>query len=151
MDSFFTPELIWFLIGLAFILLEFIIPGVIVIFFGAGAWVNSLLLLIMDFGINTQLIIFLVTSIVFLVILRKKLQSIFVGKTEGSEDDEIDDFVGKKVKVVQKITPIEAGKIILNGTQWKAEAEEEIDEDVIVEIISVQNLTITVKPITKEN
>ena len=149
--DFLSPELIWFLIGLAFILLEFIIPGVIVIFFGVGAWVNSLLLLIMDFGLNTQLIIFLVTSIVLLVILRKKVQSIFVGKTEQSTNGDVDDIIGKKVKVVTKITPNEVGKVLLNGTQWSATSDNEIDEDTIVIITSKNNLTLTVKPISEES
>jgi len=151
MDSFLSPTLIWFIIGLVFILLEFIIPGVIVIFFGVGAWINSLLLLIMDFGVNTQLVIFLVTSIVCLVILRKKVQSIFVGKTEETTGDDVDNIIGKKVKVVEKISPDVPGKVLLNGTQWKAEADEEISEETIVEIISKNNLTLKVKTKESEN
>jgi hypothetical protein len=34
----FNPTLLWFLLGLALILLEFVVPGVILVFFGIGAW-----------------------------------------------------------------------------------------------------------------
>ena len=34
----FNPVLIWFLIGLALVLSEFMLPGIILVFFGLGAW-----------------------------------------------------------------------------------------------------------------
>ena len=39
-----TPELIWVLLGISLILAEFVLPGLIVIFFGFGALVVGLLL-----------------------------------------------------------------------------------------------------------
>ena len=36
----FSPELIWFVAGLALILSEFMLPGIILVFFGAGAWLT---------------------------------------------------------------------------------------------------------------
>ncbi len=145
-----SPQLVWFLIGLVFILLEFLIPGVIIIFFGIGAWITSVTLLFFNFGINVQLVIFLIGSMVFLVILRKKVQNIFVGKSEGNIDEEIDGIIGKKVKVTHKITPDEAGRVLLNGTNWRAESVVEIESDHIVEIIDKNNLTLIVKPLNKE-
>ncbi|MFP4546863.1 MAG: NfeD family protein [Fidelibacterota bacterium] len=150
LQTFISPGLIWFLIGLVFILLEFIIPGVIIIFFGVGAWVTALALLFFNFGINTQLVIFLVASLVFLVVLRNKVQSIFVGKSEGNINEEIDGIIGQKVKVTRKITPNEAGKVLLNGTSWRAESVAKIEVDSIVEIIDKNNLTLIVKPLKKE-
>ena len=148
-SSFFSPELIWFIIGLAFILLEFLIPGVIIIFFGIGAWVTALFMLFGDFAINTQLIVFLVSSLVLLVVLRKKVQKIFVGKSEPGVDD-VDDIIGKKVKVIAKITPDSSGKVLFNGSNWNAEADAEIPEETIVEIVAKNNLTLKVKPINEE-
>jgi membrane protein implicated in regulation of membrane protease activity len=148
-SSFFSPELIWFIIGLAFILLEFLIPGVIIIFFGIGAWVTALFMLFGDFAINTQLIVFLVSSLVLLVVLRKKVQKIFVGKSEPGVDD-VDDIIGKKVKVIAKITPDSSGKVMFNGSNWNAEADAEIPEETIVEIVAKNNLTLKVKPINEE-
>ncbi len=147
LTGFFSPVLIWFIIGLAFVLLEFLIPGVIVIFFGIGAWVTSFILLFGDFGINTQLVIFLLTSIILIIILRKKVQSIFVGKSEEGDIGDIDNIIGKKVKVSTKISPNENGKVILNGTNWSAESDSEINEGEIVEIIKKDNITLIVKPL----
>lgn len=66
------------------------------------------------------------SSIILLVVLRKKLQSIFVGKSDNNSSDDIDGFIGKKVKVIESISPNETGKVVLNGTNWNAESDEEI-------------------------
>lgn len=149
-NNFFSPQLIWFLIGLVLAILEFFIPGVIVIFFGFGAWVTALLVWIFDFGLNTQLVIFLVSSLVLLLVLRRKMKSIFVGQSEDDALDDLDELIGKKVKVTEAINTNESGTVLLNGTSWKAEAEEAIAIDEIVEITEKNNLTLKVKPITKE-
>ena len=36
-------ELLWFLLGLAFLLSEFVVPGFVIAFFGVGAWVTAIL------------------------------------------------------------------------------------------------------------
>ena len=33
----FTPEIIWFIIGLILIIMEFTVPGILTIFFGIGS------------------------------------------------------------------------------------------------------------------
>jgi len=64
------PELIWFLVGLLLLLLEFAAPGLIVFFFGLGACIVAVVCLLTDITLNTQLIIFIVSSFLFLLILR---------------------------------------------------------------------------------
>lgn len=36
-------EVIWFVIGLSLFLLEFIFPGLVLIFFGVGAWITAII------------------------------------------------------------------------------------------------------------
>ena len=40
------PELMWFILGLILFLLELVIPGFFIFFFGLGAWVTALVCLI---------------------------------------------------------------------------------------------------------
>jgi len=89
--------LIWFLIGLVFLLLEFLLPGLIVLFFGFGAWVTAICTLIFDLGLNAQLVVFIGTSILSLIFLRKYFKRIFVGKDEKAVDEILEEFVGKIV------------------------------------------------------
>ena len=68
------PELIWFIIGLVLLLLEFTAPGLILFFFGVGAWVVSIICFFFGIAINLQLLIFLSSSILLLLLLRKRLK-----------------------------------------------------------------------------
>jgi inner membrane protein len=71
------PELFWFLIGLVMFLLELVIPGFFIFFFGLGAWVTALVCLIGEPGTNLQIIIFALTSVLSLVALRRIIQKKF--------------------------------------------------------------------------
>ncbi len=71
------PELIWFLVGLVMLLFEFALPGLIIFFFGVGAWIVAGLCFFLPLSPTWQLAIFLVTSVVCLLVLRKFLKRIF--------------------------------------------------------------------------
>lgn len=143
------PELIWFLVGLLLMLLEFVVPGFIIFFFGVGAWIVALICLFTGISINTQLIVFLITSILLLLLLRKSMSRVFVGykKYGKPSDDDRSEFVGKRAVVVRKIDPAAGGKIELHGTSWSAESEtgEFIEEGTVVEITGKQGLTLKVR------
>jgi membrane protein implicated in regulation of membrane protease activity len=148
--DFLKPELIWFLIGLALLILEFIMPGLIMGFFGAGAWIVAIICLFSAYvasSINTQLLIFIIASVLSLLLLRKWLKGMFIGHTKSQQDltEDLKEFVGERVVVKEKITPKAGGKVELHGTNWTAEADEEIAEGTVVEIIGKENLTLKVK------
>ncbi len=145
--DFLQPEIIWFLVGLVLLIFEFILPGLIIAFFGVGAWVVALVCLITDIGINTQLIIFIIASVLSLLCLRKWLKGIFLGHTVSKQNlkENLDEFVGQKAVVKEKIVPKAGGKVEFHGTNWLAQADEEIAEGVMVEIISKDNITLKVK------
>lgn len=144
-----TPALIWFCLGLILIIIEFIIPGLITIFFGLGAWIVAILCLIFDLSLNVQLIIFILTSILLLIFLRKWFQSIFYNRSHDSpvNMEELEEYLGKKAIVVAEITATNQGKVEFRGSTWKAEAYETIPEGTTVEIIDKNNITLIVKPL----
>jgi membrane protein implicated in regulation of membrane protease activity len=153
MDSikdFLKPELIWFLVGLVLLVLEFIMPGLIIGFFGTGAWIVAIICLFSTYvagSINTQLIIFIIASVLSLLLLRKWLKGMFIGHTKSQQDltEDMKEFIGERAVVKEKITPKSGGKVELHGTNWIAEAEEEIAAGTVVEIIEKNNLTLKVK------
>ena len=93
--DFLKPEIIWFLIGLVLLILEFVMPGLIIFFFGVGAWIVALICLITDIGINTQLIIFITCSVLSLLVLRLWVKGVFFGHTESKQDlkQKLEDFL----------------------------------------------------------
>lgn len=147
LQEYLKPELIWFLIGLLLLLAEFAIPGLVIFFFGVGAWVVALLCAMMDIGINTQLIIFIVSSILSLLLLRKWLKGIFHGHSSDQQEltQDLAEFLGERAAVTIEITPPQPGKVELHGTDWNAIAEEAIPAGTRVEIIGKDNLTLRVK------
>ena len=145
--DFLRPEIIWFLVGLALLIMEFILPGLIIAFFGVGAWIVALVCLITDIGLNTQLIIFIIASVLSLLCLRKWLKGIFLGHAVSKQNlkENLDEFIGQKAVVKEKIVPKAGGKVEFHGTNWLAQADEEIEEGAMVQIISKDNITLKVK------
>ena len=118
----FDAKLIWFIAGLIMVLLEFAAPGVVIIFFGIGAWIVSLALWLGAIeSVPMQCVVFSVSSLLLLFLLRRYVTSWFVGGTlnQGCNIDE--EFIGKKVRVVKAIGGGEdTGKVELKGAEWSA-------------------------------
>lgn len=147
MGSIFTkPELIWFMIGLALFLLELVLPGFVIFFFGVGAWVTALLCLIANPGINLQAIVFAFTSVLSLILLRKMIQKrFFYSKEELSKEVE-DEFSGREAVAVNDFEPGKTGKVEFKGTSWKAESTSAIHEGDRVIIKEKENFKLIVEP-----
>ncbi|HZW64657.1 MAG TPA: NfeD family protein, partial [Hanamia sp.] len=122
MENFLTAAVIWIIIGLILFLLEFVIPGLILFFFAVGAWIVAIVCLFLDISINIQLIIFLVSSIISILLLRKGLSKILLKRKHSSELLE-DEFLGKIAKAETDISPGHDGKIDFKGTTWPAASE----------------------------
>ena len=150
----FSTPLIWFLIGVAFLIAELLLPGFIIIFFTAGCWIVAISVWMFDIEVTNQIIIFIVSSLVLLFTLRKYSLSIFRGKTRDTIDDHYTDSkIGKTAVVTKAITPNLPGEIKVMGSFWRAIADVEIAEGKPVLIESQESedgLTFRVKPVKEE-
>jgi membrane protein implicated in regulation of membrane protease activity len=144
-------ELYWFLLGLALMLSELALPGFVIVFFGIGAWITALTIWLgLVDSFNTQLVIFLASSVLTLVLFRKQGKKYFQGRVSGKLDDvaKLDDVKGESAIVVEDIVPaVLAGKVEFHGTNWSAIADAEIKKGTPVEILGRENLTLRVKPL----
>ncbi|MDX2431334.1 MAG: NfeD family protein [Bacteroides sp.] len=139
------PAVIWFLIGLGLLLLELVLPGLVILFFGAGAWVTALACVIHDFSLNWQILIFLVASLLGLALLRKYLKRKFFDRKKGEVEDQLEEFIGKKAKAIEDFQDGN-GKIEFKGTRWSARCEEPVMKNQWVKIVSKDSLILEVKP-----
>ena len=140
------PELFWFLIGLGLFLLELVIPGFFIFFFGLGAWITALVCLIVEPGINLQIIIFAITSVLSLIGLRRIIQRKFF-YSKGDESGEVEDeFTGKEALAVSDFGHQQTGKVEFKGTTWKAESSSEIQTGQRVMILEKDNFKLIVEP-----
>lgn len=133
LDIFQNAAVIWFIIGFAFLLLEFVVPGLILFFFALGAWIVAVLCLFIDLSINSQLIIFLLCSIGTILLFRNWVKKILWTKNHSTEILE-DELLGKPAISQTYIGPGRNGKIEFKGTSWDAASEENIEagENVII-------------------
>lgn len=140
------PEIVWFIIGLALFLLELVLPGFVIFFFGVGAWITALLCLIAEPGINLQVIVFAVTSVLSLLAFRKMIQKKFFYVREDRSNAVEDEFTGKEAVAANDFGPDGIGKVEFKGTSWKAESKAGIKAGQTVIIIEKDNFKLIVEP-----
>ncbi|NUN70065.1 MAG: NfeD family protein [Bacteroidetes bacterium] len=142
-------ELLWFLFGLVMMLGEIVTPGFVLIFFGVGAWLVSLLLWLgLPVSFTTQMVIFLVTSVSALLFFRKYGTQFSHGKVVKADPERaVDDIRGDRAVATSDIMPGRGGSVEYNGTHWSAESDSTITKGSPVEIVERKNLILTVKPI----
>ena len=124
----FSPALIWFLIGVAFLVSELMVPGFILIFFAAGSWITALSTWLIGIDLTFQITLFIVSSLILLFVLRKIGLKTFRGETLDKTDDHPSDMkIGRTAVVTKMIAPNALGEIKLMGSFWRATADTEID------------------------
>ncbi|HUX95346.1 MAG TPA: NfeD family protein [Bacteroidales bacterium] len=144
-DNIFSrPELLWFLLGLVLFLLELVIPGFFIFFFGLGAWVTALICLISEPSTNLQIIIFALVSVLSLLALRKMIQKKFFYHNESLSDEVEDEFTGKEAVVIGNFEN-NRGKVEFKGTLWKAISDSPLMAGQSVIIVSKENFTLKVE------
>jgi len=141
---------IWFLLGAVLVTAEFFVPGILLVFFGASAWIVAALVAFVPYvhdRLALQIGIWVVLSLVLLFSLRRWLTAQLTGFTSQREDlsKPIQECVGQRVEVVDTIVPGRAGRVKWKGTQWKAEADRQIEAGAMAEIIEQNNLMLKVK------
>lgn len=140
-----SPATFWIILGIVLALLEFAVPGFVIIFFGAGAFLTGLLCLFLHVGGTAQLLLFTISSLVFLFVFRRF--AIGRGKIVGAKKEvDIDEtVVGSRVLVVEDIDPQLGGKVELNGSNWTAKADAPIAKGTPAEVVARDGLTLTVR------
>ena len=144
MDILADPAVIWFLVGLGLLLLEMVLPGLVILFFGVGAWVTALVCAITDINLNWQILIFIVASLLGLVLLRKYLKKRFFSRTDKEIDDQLEEFIGRKALAIDDFKD-GSGKVEFKGTQWTARSKEPVSKGDRVIIRSKDSLTLIVE------
>ncbi len=130
---------LWFAAALIFFILEIVVPGFVLLWFGVGAAVTGLLVLLGVQSVGVQILVFVVVSIVFVALSRTIFKNIFMRKSPGAGLKTNMDAMMEKVGVVTETIDGDrsAGRVLVEGQDWSALAE---DNGIIRE-----KTTITVK------
>jgi membrane protein implicated in regulation of membrane protease activity len=144
-----TPSLLWFLAGIVLFLLEMAVPGFILFFFGVGAWVAALGSLLFTVSLEGQILVFIVSSVLSLLVLRRFVKTAFTGDSAGAGVDMPLAATGELVEVLADIEPAREGKIKYSGTTWRARSETRISVGEVAEVVEQDGLVMVVKPLKK--
>ncbi len=136
---------IWAIIAVLLIIAELTTFTFILSFFGIGAIVTAVTTGIgLTPDINSQLIVFALTSIITMLLFRKMAKRLFYGTS-----DMIPDYIGQKVKVIRDIPASGEGSIEYRGSPWTAYSDfsENIPEGSMVEIAAIEGVRVKVRQI----
>jgi membrane protein implicated in regulation of membrane protease activity len=148
MPTEFDTKMLWFIAGLVLILLEFAAPGVVLIFFGLGAWVVAMAMWmgIID-SVPAQCMTFAISSLALLFVLRRYVSSWFVGGASDGTSNLEEEFIGKTVKVVHAIGGGDhTGKVELKGAEWTARSKTPLAEGATATVVRRDGLDLIVEP-----
>ena len=134
----------WFIAGIVLLIFELFVPGLVMVFFGVGALIAGLAAWMFEMSWQVEILIFLVSSILSLIFMRKYLLEKMAKKDKSGE---VEDIIGENAMVTETIYPNRGGKIKFHGVDWKADAEVEIEQGKLVEIIDKRSIVLIVKPI----
>lgn len=140
--SFDPFTLAWLILGALLMGAEVLVPGLVIIFFGAAA---VLVGLAASLGLVTTLpgalALWMLTSGGLVFGARGGLKRLGPGETDRASTDEELDAFGEVVQVVQTVGPDQVGRIRFRGTTWSAKTvEEQLEPGAAARIITRDNL-----------
>ena len=135
---------IWLAVFVSAIILEAATQDFVSIWFSIGAIVCLCICNTIPYW--AEFIVFSVISFVTLLLTRPLVKKMMDRNIRYTNVDEV---IGKRVKVIKEISKYEAGEVKINGIIYTAilleEAENTIKEDTIVEIIAFQGNKVSVR------
>ena len=141
---------LWLSSGIFLIAVEFLVPGLVMVFVGLGALTVALGMHLghVD-GVLEQFITFFISSIIYLLSLRFLVLRFVPSVTRKGNIDEDEEVMGSIVEIVADINSGELGRVEHSGSSWQARAEG--DQTILkgeqVKIIGRDNITWIVQKI----
>ena len=117
---------LWLSSGIFLMAIEFIVPGLVMVFVGLGSLTVALFMQLgyID-GVIDQFITFFISSIFYLVTLRFLVIRFVPSESRKENIDEDKEVIGTIVEIIADIDPGELGRVEYSGSPWQARAERE--------------------------
>lgn len=139
---------LWLYLGAFLMLMELMAPGFIVFFFGLSACTVGLCRFAFGevFTLTWQILAFSAFSVLYILLLRRLLKSVFVGdKSVGGEELSDGGLAGRLGRVTEQIREGLPGRVMVGDAEWSATADAPIPVGTDVKVVSQKNLTIKVE------
>ena len=142
-----SPVVNWVIAGLARSLLELIVPGVYLIWFGFAAFVVSIAVYFMPLEFTTQLIVFAIASGIFAVIDVAVYRYIFSKAQVPAEyknlNNTAEQYVGQLVTVAED-TADNRTKVKIGDTYWLASCQKPFKQGDTAKVVGVKDSLILI-------
>lgn len=137
----------WAIAGFGFILAELLMPAFVIFWFGLGAFLVMLaLLLVPDLSPTAQILLWSLSSVLMVVlwfkVFKQSLHKITIGRSSAHIEGEIG-------LLAEPVAPFKKGKVrfqkpILGSDSWECVANEPISAGSRVKVVQIEGSLITV-------
>lgn len=136
----------WLTFGLVLMILELVIPGTFIIWFGFGAVVTGIVIAVMPLSVSGQLATFAICSAVSLCFGFFVYKRIFGANKEVAQKDKTGahKYIGQSFKVVETIDD-DLGKVAVGDTVWLAKSTHPIPVGKRAKVIAVEGTILIVE------
>jgi membrane protein implicated in regulation of membrane protease activity len=138
--------ILWLIITVGLVVLEASTYQLVAIWFAIGGLFAMLAAVFGLCAFQGQLAIFTLVSLAALIATRPFIKKVLAVKKTPTNADRI---IGQQAVVLQAISPLKKGRIHVSGLDWSAAADEEIPDGAVVEVLSIEGVTVKVKSINK--
>jgi len=137
---------VWVAVFVIAVIVEAITQEFVSIWFAVGALVSLVTTFVIPDLIWAQVLIFSFVSLIALACTRPLVRKM---TQRAVRHTNVDEFVGKRVKLEKAVTKYDAGEVKVNGIIYSAilmeDVEDTIEQDSIVEIVTLRGNKIVVK------
>ena len=138
----------WFWMGIALVISEFILPGLVAVFVGLGSLtVAAAIHFSLIDGLIAQVCLWFASSLFYLLTLRLLIMHFYPSDVDKKEIISDMDYLGKEAEVIEDIPINGSGRVLFSQSTWAARTEEKerINKGEKVVITARENLTLVVK------
>ena len=137
----------WFTLGIILIILEMLLPGMFLMWFGASALIVGVITLIIPMSMNAELVLFAITSVLsviaVIVIMRRVSPNTQSTVTHNLNQARGSEFIGMTFTLDSKVVNNE-GKLNIGDTVWLIKGPD-AESGTHIEITHVENNALTFK------
>lgn len=142
-----SPVVNWIIAGLALSLLELIVPGVYLIWFGLAAFVVGIAVYFLPIELTTQLIVFAIASGIFAVIGVAVYRYVFSKAQVPTEyknlNNTAEQYVGQLVTVAEDAEDNRT-KVKIGDTYWLASCQKAFKQGDTAKVVGVKDSLILI-------
>ena len=136
----------WMTFGLILMVLELIVPGTFIVWFGLGAVATGIVCALLPLSVSGQIVVFTICSTVSVFFGSFVYKRIFGANKEVGQQDRIgaQKYIGQTFKVVEAIEEGK-GKIAVGDTVWLAKSSHDVAKGRRVKVVDVKGTILIVE------